>query len=135
MKPEIIISSQDLERLEGLLHAPAARNRRDLDGLRAELERAQVREPEDMPPDVITMNSRARIREMPSGTERELTLVYPAHPTPGGVGWPTAPPAGRPVRGGAAAPKRAGPRVDGHVVHLEVLEVTSQPEARGDFDS
>ncbi|WP_341648542.1 hypothetical protein [Thauera humireducens] len=59
MKPSIIVSSSDLERLEGLLTLPAFRSRGDLDGLREELERADVREPEDMPADVITMNSRA----------------------------------------------------------------------------
>ena len=41
-KPEIIISSDDLERLEGLLYAPAARTRRDLDGLRDELEQLRA---------------------------------------------------------------------------------------------
>ena len=34
MKPEIIVSTRDLERLEGLLSKPPTRNRSDLDGLR-----------------------------------------------------------------------------------------------------
>lgn len=135
MKPEIIISSQDLERLEGLLHAPAARNRRDLDGLRAELERAQVREPADMPPDVITMNSRARIREMPGGKERELTLVYPGNTSPGSDRVSIFTPAGSALLGMAVGQSIDWPTVEGHVVHLDVLEVTNQPEAKGDFDS
>ena len=59
MKPSIIVSSSDLERLEGLLTLPAFRSRSDLDGLREELERADVREPQDMPADVITMNSKS----------------------------------------------------------------------------
>ena len=42
MKPEIIVSTHDLERLEGLLSTPPTRNRSDLDDLRAELERARV---------------------------------------------------------------------------------------------
>ena len=77
MKPSIIVSSSDLERLEGLLTLPAFRSRSDLDGLRAELERADVREPQDMPADVITMNSRARFVEEGTGREYELTLAYP----------------------------------------------------------
>lgn len=135
MKPEIIISSQDMERLEGLLHTPATRNRSDLDGLRAELERAQVREPEDMPSDVITMNSRARIREMPGGKERELTLVYPGNTGTGGDRVSIFTPAGSALLGLAVGQSIDWPTVEGHVVHLEVLEVTNQPEARGDFDS
>ena len=77
MKPSIIVSSNDLERLEGLLTLPPFRSRSDLDGLRAELERADVREPQDMPADVITMNSRARFLEVGTGREYELTLAYP----------------------------------------------------------
>lgn len=77
MQPHIIISSDDLDRLEGLLAAPGARTRGDLDALRAELDRAEVREPDDMPDGVIAMNSRARFREEHTGREYELTLAYP----------------------------------------------------------
>lgn len=133
MKPEIIISSRDLERLEGLLNSPAARNRSDLDGLRAELERADVREPQDMPANVITMNSTARIREQPSGKERELTLVYPGAAA-GGNAVSIFTPAGSALLGLAAGQSIDWPTVDGHIVRLEVLEVTHQPEASGDTE-
>lgn len=133
MKPEIIISSRDLERLEGLLNSPAARNRGDLDGLRAELERADVREPQDMPANVITMHSTARIRELPSGKERELTLVYPGAAA-GGNAVSIFTPAGSALLGLAAGQSIDWPTVDGHIVRLEVLEVTHQPEANGDTD-
>jgi regulator of nucleoside diphosphate kinase len=135
MKPEIIVSSLDLERLEGLLHTPAARNRQDLDGLRAELERAEVREPRDMPSDVVTMNSRARIREMPNGKEYQLTLVYPGNTGADGQSISVFTPAGSALLGLAVGQSIDWPTVDGHVVRLSVLEVTSQPEARGDFES
>ncbi|MBW7860441.1 MAG: nucleoside diphosphate kinase regulator [Rhodocyclaceae bacterium] len=138
MKPEIIVSSLDLERLEGLLHAPSARNRQDLDGLRTELERAEVREPQAMPPDVVTMNSRARIREMPSGKEYELTLVYPGNTAggdPDNRSISVFTPAGSALLGLTVGQSIDWPTVDGHVVHLTVLEVTNQPEARGDFES
>lgn len=135
MKPEIIVSSQDLERLEGLLHTPAARNRQDLDGLRAELERAEVREPRDMPSDVVTMNSRARIREMPNGKEYQLTLVYPGNTGADGQSVSVFTPAGSALLGLTVGQSIDWPTVDGHVVRLSVLEVTSQPEARGDFES
>lgn len=135
MKPEIIVSSLDLERLEGLLHAPAARNRQELDGLRAELDRAEVREPQDMPPDVITMNSRARIREMPSGKEYELALVYPGNAGAGGGAISIFTPAGSALLGLAVGQSIDWPTVEGRVVRLTVLDVTNQPEARGDFES
>ncbi len=77
MKPEITVSTSDLERLEGLLSKPPTRNRSDLDGLRAELDRANVLDGDAMPDNIIMMNSRARFREETSGREYELTLAWP----------------------------------------------------------
>ena len=77
MKPEITVSTSDLERLEGLLSKPPTRNRSDLDGLRAELDRANVLDGVTMPDNIIMMNSRARFREETSGREYELTLAWP----------------------------------------------------------
>lgn len=127
MKPEIIVSSSDLDRLEGLLHTPAARNRSELDGLRAELERAEIREPEDMPGDVVAMNARARIRELPGGRERELTLVWPGDRSrENGVSVFT--PAGSALLGLAVGQIIDWPTVEGHTVRLEVLEVQPHPQ-------
>lgn len=134
MKPEIVISSRNLERLEGLLFSPAARNRRDLDGLRDELERAAVLEPEQMPADVITMNSRARFREQPSGREYELTLVYPHDAGQDGSKVSIFSPAGSALLGLAAGQAIDWQTDDGRAIHLEVLEVVWQPEAAGEFE-
>lgn len=127
MKPEIIVSSHDLDRLEGLLATPAARNRADLNGLRAELDRAEIREPADMPADVITMNSRFRIREQPSGRERELTLLWPGDRSHGEAGISVFTPAGSALLGLSVGQIIDWPTVEGREVHLEVLEVVSQP--------
>ena len=62
-----------MERLEALLYAPAQLKRSDLDALRDELGRANVCAPSDVPPNLITMNSRARFREEHTGQEYELT--------------------------------------------------------------
>ena len=129
MKPEIVVSSRDLERLDGLLFSPTARNRSDLDGLRDELERATVREPEEMPPDVITMNSRARFREQPSGREYELTLVYPHEAGPDDSKISVFSPAGSALLGLAVGQSIDWKTDDGRILHLEVLEVVAQPEA------
>ncbi len=125
MKPDIIVSSHDLDHLEGLLHNPDMRNRPGLAGLRAELERADVREPDAMPANVITMNSRARVREQPSGKEWELTLVYPGNAGEGKVSILT--PAGSALLGLAAGQRIDWPSDDGRELHLEVLAIISQP--------
>src|SRR5688500_2876898 len=54
--PAILVSRLDCERIEALLESPAAEHH-DTAALRAELERADIVEPAQMPPDVITMNS------------------------------------------------------------------------------
>lgn len=128
MKPEIIVSSPDLDRLEGLLATPAARQRADLDGLRAELERAEIREPSDMPADVVTMNSCVRIRELPAKRERELTLTWPGDRSHGENGISVFTPAGSALLGLSTGQSIDWPTVDGHTVRLEVLEVVSQPD-------
>ncbi len=129
MKPEIIVSSRDLERLEGLLSAPAAKSRSDLDALRDELDRADVRDPAQMPPEVITMNSRARFREELSGREYELTLTYPkdASAEHGNVSIFT--PAGSALLGLAAGQSIDWNTPDGKPIRLKVLAVTHPPAA------
>lgn len=131
MKPEIIVSSLDLERLEGLLATPATRSRNDLDGLRAELERADVRDPEDMPADVITMNSRARFREETTGREYELTLAYPRDADGAAGRVSVFSPAGSALLGLAAGQAIDWRTPEGKAIRLKVLEVTWQPEAAG----
>lgn len=127
MKPEIIVSTRDIDRLEGLLHSPAARNRQDLDGLRSELDRAEVRELEDMPNDVIAMGTRASVRELPSGREMTLTLVYPGDP--GGEGRVSIfTPAGSALLGLSVGQSIDWPTVQGHSVRLEVVGILAQPE-------
>src|SRR5690606_2867155 len=76
-KPRIIVSSLDAERLEDLidsLHGTAIPGK---DQLAAELERADVVDPKDVPPTVVTMNSTVRFKVENSGEEFQLTLVYP----------------------------------------------------------
>ena len=75
-RPTLVLSRLDCDRLDALLEQPANAGPQ-FDALREELARAEVREPQDMPPDAITMNSIARFRDEATGEERELTLVYP----------------------------------------------------------
>ncbi|MCZ2103011.1 MAG: nucleoside diphosphate kinase regulator [Burkholderiales bacterium] len=75
-KPKITVSSLDFERLQTLLEkdgsAFAGR-----EALEAELDRADVLEPKDMPPNVVTMNSTVRFTLLETGKESTLQLVYP----------------------------------------------------------
>jgi regulator of nucleoside diphosphate kinase len=77
----IHITSRDKQRLEDLLAEAAAvraEPRADLDALEQELRRAVVVEPEDVPDDVITMNSRAELRDLATGERLTFTLAFPS---------------------------------------------------------
>jgi len=79
-KRRTIITSVDKDRLQAIINSPsvqAGKNRKVLAALRAELERATVVEPGQVLPDVITMNSRVKVRDMDSGKVTEYMLVYP----------------------------------------------------------
>ena len=75
-KPVITLSTLDLERIEALLEKmPGEFPGRAL--LEAELDRADVLEPSEMPATVVTMNSTVRFTFLESGKTNTLTLVYP----------------------------------------------------------
>lgn len=50
-----------------------------LEKLRGELDRAQIVTPQEIPADVITMNSRVVLLDLDSGESETYTLVYPEH--------------------------------------------------------
>lgn len=128
-QPQIIISSQDLERLERLLDSVPPVHAPGLDALRRELDRAEIVESDAIPPEVITMNSTARFVDEMSGKEFELTLVYPddAHITHGAVS--VLAPVGSALLGLSVGQSIEWPLPGGRKMNLRVLEVTYQPEA------
>lgn len=75
-KPNIIISSLDVERLEKILEA-LPHGTVGKEELEVELERAEIVEPEEIPANVVTMNSTVRFKVASSNEEFEYTLVYP----------------------------------------------------------
>jgi regulator of nucleoside diphosphate kinase len=129
--PAILVSRLDCERIEVLLESPAAEHH-DTAALRAELERADIVEPANMPPDVITMNSTARFRDEDSGEEREITLVYPrdAGNGPGLVS--ILAPVGSALLGLRVGDSIRWP-VPGGDLDLCVLSIHYHPEAAGEF--
>ena len=74
----IYITSKDRARLEAIGQMTEAKDRGDLADLVEELNRAIVVPAEEIPDDVITMNSRVRLLDLDRGTAVEYTLVYPA---------------------------------------------------------
>jgi regulator of nucleoside diphosphate kinase len=54
------------------------RARAEVTALRSELERAEIFAPDEVPSDVITMNSRAELLDLDTNERMEFTLVFPA---------------------------------------------------------
>jgi regulator of nucleoside diphosphate kinase len=131
--PPITISSLDLKRLDQLLDSLPPNSCAEADLLRAELERAQVLEPEQMPPDVVTMNSRVRFRVDPSQKEYELTLVYPRDLDGSAGRISILAPVGSALLGLRVGQQIEWPALHGTSVRVRIVEVLYQPEREGDY--
>ncbi|KQY52004.1 nucleoside diphosphate kinase regulator [Lysobacter sp. Root494] len=128
--PAILVSRLDCERIEVLLESPAAEHH-DVAALRAELERADIVEPAQMPPDVITMNSTARF-VLNDGSEREITLVYPRDADGSADNVSILAPVGSALLGLRVGDSIRWPAPGGDV-GLRVLSIRYQPEAAGEL--
>ena len=131
-KPPLLMSRLDVERIESLLETPAAQNV-DTSALEAELERATIVEPAQMPPDVITMNSTARFLDETSGEERELTLVFPRDADGSAEKVSILAPVGSALLGLHVGDSIEWPRPGGRTIRLRVLSIRYQPEAAGEL--
>ncbi len=77
----IYITAKDYQRINELLAAPemfSARDRADLQALRAELARAKVVDSLEIPKTVVTMNTQLRFIDLDDGTQSEVTLTFPS---------------------------------------------------------
>ena len=79
IKRSLIVSKADHERLEQLFAGNNADcfDRSSLRALRGELDRATVVAPEDVPPDVVTLDSTVRLCDSRSSYEDSYMLVHP----------------------------------------------------------
>lgn len=75
----IIITAPDHARLSDMIAFGnlSQREHGEAHALEAELERAEIVAPDAVPPDVITMNSRAELLDIDTGERMEFTLVFP----------------------------------------------------------
>jgi regulator of nucleoside diphosphate kinase len=136
MKKSIYITSQDKQRLQDLLAETAAsgpRQQGDWEALADELRRAVIVDPKKIPSDVITMNSRAELRDLDTEETVVFTLVFP---------WEADVDLGKisilaPIGSGMLG-YRVGDefewKVPEGVRQMKVMKVYYQPEAAGDFD-
>jgi regulator of nucleoside diphosphate kinase len=79
MNRQIIITDTDRKKLSAIIGdgKGPVRERAGLKALQSELDRARVLPPMEVPGDVITMYSRAVLRDLDTGEDMEFTLVFP----------------------------------------------------------
>lgn len=129
MPKQIYMTQQDHDRLNSML-AGRATGRDDLKRLEDELDRADIVDAGELPPDVITMHSVVRLRDLDSGECKTYRLVYPSEAGRDDLALSVLAPIGTALLG-----YRGGDTIEWAVPRgtrrLKVLEVLYQPEAAG----
>lgn len=132
-RPKIVISERDAERLEDLLASLPANAFPGKSELEAELERAEIVSPQEIPPTVVTMNSTVRFRMSSSNEEFSLTLVYPRDVDQSGRTISILAPVGSAMLGLSQGDEIEWPRPGGGTLKVRVEEILYQPERAGDY--
>ena len=136
MKNPIYITSQDKQRLEDLLmeiEVSDPRKHGDLKALTQELRRAVIVDPKDVYSDVITMNSRAKMRDLESGETVAFTLVFPSEANIDEERISVLAPIGAGMLGYRVGDEFEWKVPDG-LRRMKVTKIDYQPEAAGHFD-
>lgn len=132
-KPNITVSSQDAERLEALMASLPRGSFPGKDALEAELLRADIVEPQNVPPSVITMNSTVRFRVEPSNETFTLTLVYPKDLDGSNGQISILAPVGSALLGLSVGDSIEWPKPGGGMLQVRVEDVVYQPERAGEL--
>jgi regulator of nucleoside diphosphate kinase len=121
-----------MKRLRSLIDSTKS-SRDDIKTLSAELEQAKVVAPEEIPADVITMNSKAQVRDLDDNELMTYTLVFPGKADVDEGLISVLAPIGTAMLG-----HRVGDEFEWHVpagaIRLRVEKVLYQPEASGHYN-
>lgn len=132
-QPKITISSLDMTRLEAMLAALPQQGFPGRNALEAELARADVLEPADMPPDVVTMNSTVHFAVGQSEETFAKTLVYPKDAQGEADHLSILAPVGAALLGLRVGDEIDWPTPAGKPLRVKLLAVDYQPERAGEL--
>ena len=132
-RPKIIISSLDVERLESLLENLPKGAFPGKAQLEAELLRADILEPRQMPGNVVTMNSKVRFKVLTSGEDFTYTLVYPKDMDSSSNKISVLAPVGSALLGLSQGDEIEWPAPGGGLLKVRIEEVVFQPERAGEL--
>lgn len=128
------LTEHDLGRLRHLI-ADLGRQARDLpagaEALEELLDLGRVVKPQDIPHNVVTMNSKIVFEELQTREKRTVTVVYPedADPVAGKIS--VLSPVGIALLGLAEGTEAELPLPHGRTARIGIREISYQPEANG----
>jgi len=132
---KIFITDADRDRLEKLLLGTrvwSSRDKEHLQALEEEMDKAHIVGSRDIPGDVVTMRSQVRVKDMKSGTEMDLSVVFPSEADSEQGKISVLAPVGTALLG-----YRVGDTVEwkvpGGLRRLKIERILYQPEAAGDY--
>lgn len=132
-QPSIIISSLNAERLDNLLENLSDASHPGKAALEAELDRADIVAPEEIPADVVTMNSTVRFVVESSQEPFCLTLVYPNETEGKADRISVLAPVGSALLGLSVGDAIEWPKPGGGMLHVRIEAVLEQPERSGAY--
>lgn len=128
----LYITESDMESLEALIEIGSRKDAAYLRSLEDELQHAHIVTSNEIPHDVITMNSTVRLKDLDSGEEKTFTLVFPEKTKTTSNAISILAPIGTALIG-----YREGDIIEwdvpGGTKRLEVLEILYQPERTGNY--
>ena len=132
---KIFITEFDKSRLEELIAVAeefGGHDRQDLESLAGELEEAEVVSSKDVPPDVVTMNSKVVLRDLNTSEQMTYVLVFPrdANIDVGAIS--VLAPVGTAILGYSKGDVVEWPVPSG-MRRISIDDVLYQPEAAGDY--
>ena len=133
----IYVTEPDYDRLSALIETTRERNGVDIEYLKklaAELDRAEIVDPKDIPDDVITMRSKVRLKDLVTGQANTYSLVFPTEADFDEGKISILAPIGTAILG-----YKSGDTIEWSVPsglrRSKVDEILYQPEAAGDYES
>ena len=127
----LVITECDFKRLRDLVQSRRYRTAHSAD-FKQELDRGQIVAPNEVPPAVVTMHSKVRVRDLAGNRAETYTLVYPHEADIEQQRLSVLAPLGRALLG-----TRTGQTIEvatpGGLRRVKVERILYQPEAAGDW--
>ena len=128
----IIVSTLDMDRISALMDKLPNLSQ-ELERLENELDRATVLAPEEIPADVITMNSTVKFKFQGSDDVMQKTLVYP-HDVNNSDDISIFAPVGSALLGLSKGQQLTWPMPNGVERTIEIIDIIEQPERNGEYN-